>query len=341
MSWDLALPYGGEKEKEVSGRYKVRGIPSLIILDAATGEVVNSAAVQAVAADTEGTNFPWKPRSALEILHSAKYVDKEGNTFDKQYLRTLDYIVLYFSAHWCPPCRQFTPEFAKWYTSHFANINASADKAFDVFFISSDRDDKSFNEYLDEMPWKALSFKDRATKTALSETFEIEGIPSLIVIDKHGNIVQKSARSKVSTDPEGFPWSPQLISRLDDAVDVLNDVPSFILLTDKLTNALNEVTVTEAFKAAANPYSPGKNAAPSDKSFSIGGDGDDAVDSIRKFLKLLGDQDGDTAVRIAYIEIPKQRKALMTIKDGVLPTEADISTFFKNCLNGVGCVPLK
>merc|ERR1712023_590324 len=41
---------------------------------------------------------------------------------------------IYFSAHWCPPCRSFTPMLAKAYTSHLKSKN------FEIVFVSSDQD---------------------------------------------------------------------------------------------------------------------------------------------------------------------------------------------------------
>jgi len=68
---------------------------------------------------------------------------------------------IYFSAHWCPPCRAFTPELAKWYNKIKAGPNA--DK-FNIVFLSSDREEKSFKEYFSEMPWHAVSYEHRELK---------------------------------------------------------------------------------------------------------------------------------------------------------------------------------
>jgi len=74
-------------------------------------------------------------------------------------LRALDMVAIYFSAHWCPPCQRFTPKLAQLYK----DVNA-ASKKFGVLFVSSDRDDKSFQEYFHEMPWVALDFEQRDLK---------------------------------------------------------------------------------------------------------------------------------------------------------------------------------
>ena len=44
---------------------------------------------------------------------------------------------LYFSAHWCPPCRGFTPTLASWYKK---SKELEARKCLEMVFVSSDRD---------------------------------------------------------------------------------------------------------------------------------------------------------------------------------------------------------
>ena len=45
----------------------------------------------------------------------------------------LKYVGIYFSAHWCPPCRNFTPVLAEFYNA----VNQNG-KIFEVIFVSSD-----------------------------------------------------------------------------------------------------------------------------------------------------------------------------------------------------------
>ena len=70
-------------------------------------------------------------------------------------------IALYFSAHWCPPCRNFTPKLAKFYEGVKKGQNGNQ---FELIFLSSDRDEKSFNEYLGQMPWYAMPYEKRNEK---------------------------------------------------------------------------------------------------------------------------------------------------------------------------------
>ena len=115
---------------------------------------------------------------------------------------------LYFSAHWCPPCRGFTP----FLCSVYADLKSSG-KKFEVVFISSDRDQSSFDEYYGEMPWLALPYSDRKRKGKLSSKYGVQGIPTLVLLDPQGNVISKDGRSAVQ-NPELFPWVPPPFSEL-------------------------------------------------------------------------------------------------------------------------------
>merc|ERR1712071_264354 len=128
-----------------------------------------------------GANFPWAPVTFSDVWQSSVLTNNHGNegaaetvessSFDDKYL------MLYFSAHWCRPCRGFTPVLSEAYTK----LKAERDD-FELVFISSDRDQKSFDEYFSEMTFWALPYEHRDQKTALSKLFDISGIPSLLML---------------------------------------------------------------------------------------------------------------------------------------------------------------
>ena len=104
----------------------------------------------------------------------------------------------------CPPCRAFTPLLSEIYKEHHREKN------FKIIFISSDSDEKSFNDYYKNMPWLALDFKERRKKEALSNKFDVKEIPKLVLIDgDSGKIICTNAKDQIlHLDPEGinFPW---------------------------------------------------------------------------------------------------------------------------------------
>ena len=62
-------------------------------------------------------------------------------------------VAIYFSAHWCPPCRAFTPTLIKAYEAAKA-----AGLPFELVFVSSDEDEEGFDEYTKDMPWPSVKF---------------------------------------------------------------------------------------------------------------------------------------------------------------------------------------
>lgn len=117
-------------------------------------------------------------------------------------------VALYFSAHWCPPCRGFTPKLGGIYKGLVA-----AGKAFEIVFVSSDRDESAWSEYFGEMPWLALPFGERDLKNKLSKKYKVSGIPSLVIVDEEANTITADGRAAVTEDPEGktFPWKPPTV----------------------------------------------------------------------------------------------------------------------------------
>ena len=103
-------------------------------------------------------------------------------------------IGIYFSAHWCPPCRAFTPSLVE-----FHNEMTQQGKPFEIVFVSSDRSKSDMYGYMKEMdmPWLALPFGDDHKKS-LSEKYGVRGIPMLVIIDPNGELVTGNGRGDVS-----------------------------------------------------------------------------------------------------------------------------------------------
>mmetsp|Transcript_20864 Transcript_20864/g.51228 ORF Transcript_20864/g.51228 Transcript_20864/m.51228 type:complete len:1124 (+) Transcript_20864:1238-4609(+) len=90
-------------------------------------------------------------------------------------------IAFYFSAHWCGPCRSFTPMLAEMY-EHLKEVRPT--HGLEIVFVSSDRDPNSFQQYFSTMPWKAIPFDSLPfVKQSLNATYGVQGIPSLVVLD--------------------------------------------------------------------------------------------------------------------------------------------------------------
>ena len=142
---------------------------------------------------------------AMQSLFGEKLQTKDGLQDTSQVLAGKGNVGIYFSAHWCPPCRGFTPKLAEWYTANAEKLQM------EIVFASSDRDEGAFNDYFGEMPWKALPYDARKLKDALSKKFKVSGIPAFVIVDAEGNLVTDKGRNGVDSDATGanFPWKPK------------------------------------------------------------------------------------------------------------------------------------
>ena len=132
------------------------------------------------AALASAADFDWKTRFPEGL------VDANGKTVDLATLNNKT-VAVYCSAHWCPPCRVFTPQLVK-----FANANKAK---LAVVFISSDKDEAQMFAYMKEtkMPWPAVPFRS-AGGGKIQKEQEVSGIPTLLVYGKNGELLSKNGR---------------------------------------------------------------------------------------------------------------------------------------------------
>ncbi|GIY67808.1 probable nucleoredoxin 1 [Caerostris darwini] len=130
----------------------------------------------------------------MEILSGQQLVNKNRNSVSADdVLKDKDIIAFYFSAHWCPPCRMFTPVLADFYEE-------TKDKSLplEIIFVSSDRSEDALFDYMSEAhgDWLAVPFGSPMVEQ-LKKKFNVQGIPMLIITKKDGTIVSTNGRSDV------------------------------------------------------------------------------------------------------------------------------------------------
>ena len=136
-------------------------------------------------------NMPAEPQGGFSnsaVFKTIKFdlVGADGRSAASRKLAQSKYVLVYFSAHWCPPCRKFTPELVSFY-------NQNANKKFEVLFVSSDKSENEMAGYMKEtsMPWLGVRYKSNS-HSFLREKFSGSGIPCLVLLDENGNVLSNS-----------------------------------------------------------------------------------------------------------------------------------------------------
>jgi nucleoredoxin len=116
---------------------------------------------------------------------------------DDDALASKKLIALYFSAHWCGPCRKFTPDLVAYY-----NRVAPQHPEFELIFCSCDRSPFAMQTYMREanMPWPAIDYQKLAGKESIRK-YAGAGIPCLVLIDSNGKVISDSYVGKEYVGP--------------------------------------------------------------------------------------------------------------------------------------------
>jgi thiol-disulfide isomerase/thioredoxin len=136
-----------------------------------------------------------KEFSYIDELLTGPLLNSSGEEVSKDVLKGKT-IGIYFSAHWCPPCRGFTPSLVE-----FRDKNK---KDFEVVFVSSDKSPDAQMKYMKEMNMKWYTLPHRSEHAnKLARKYEVHGIPTLVIVSPNGEMVTKNGRLDVSSNPSG------------------------------------------------------------------------------------------------------------------------------------------
>uniref|UniRef100_A0A023FH01 Thioredoxin domain-containing protein n=1 Tax=Amblyomma cajennense TaxID=34607 RepID=A0A023FH01_AMBCJ len=139
----------------------------------------------------------------MDMFKGKTLVRKDGSECQAEdALGSTKVVALYFSAHWCPPCRMFTPVLAEAYKEMKDESAASVE----VIFVSSDRANSDMLSYMKEShgDWYAVKFGD-PFQQELKTKYGISGIPTLIVVKRDGTVITANGRGDIQTQgPRAF-----------------------------------------------------------------------------------------------------------------------------------------
>ena len=119
-------------------------------------------------------------------LKSTKLINKSGNEVSAAKALGSKVVFLYFSAHWCPPCRQFTPMLKQFYSKmKGGGFNI------EIVFVSSDKSEQEMMSYFqnDHGDYLAVKFAED-DRIDLSRDYDIRGIPTSYVLIEGTSITE-------------------------------------------------------------------------------------------------------------------------------------------------------
>lgn len=96
----------------------------------------------------------------VEVFTGRTLLNKDGEFVDPEEALRNKVVGIYFSAGWCPPCRDFTPILCDFYTELVEESEPPAQ--FEIVFVSSDKTSDDMVEYYHDMhgDWLALPWTD-------------------------------------------------------------------------------------------------------------------------------------------------------------------------------------
>jgi nucleoredoxin len=326
----LGLPFAERDAKaKLSKKFKISGIPSLVFYDIKEDKVITTEGREAISDDNFVEAFPYTPEPFSMALLGEELRKPGGEVVKASEELNKDIIGLYFSAHWCPPCRGFTPELSE---KH--NQLQAAGKSLALVFLSSDRDEKSFNEYHDSMSFLAMPFANRQGKEALSKIFKVEGIPSLVFLDcKTGEVITSNGRAEIrsKTFIEDFPYHPKPMYDLADSQDGINDEVSLLVLMESAgDNVKKDLSATLMAIATAEKKKP-ENEQRAGCFFTCCGGG--PASRVRQLCGLKPSADSPTPVML-ILDLDDEGSFYHPLDATESVTEANLQAFLDDFKTG-------
>ncbi|XP_006167578.1 nucleoredoxin isoform X1 [Tupaia chinensis] len=294
------------RQLKLWNKYRISNIPSLIFLDATTGKVVCRNGLLVIRDDPEGLEFPWGPKPFREVI-AGPLLRNNGQSLESSSLEG-SHVGVYFSAHWCPPCRSLTRVLVESYRK----IKEAGQK-FEIIFVSADRSEESFKQYFSEMPWLAVPYTDEARRSRLNRLYGIQGIPTLIVLDPQGELITRQGRVEVLNDEDcrEFPWHPKPVLELSDSNAVqLNEGPCLVLFVDSEDDGESEAAkqlIQPIAEKIIAKYKAKEEEAP--LLFFVAGE-DDMTDSLRDYTNLP-----EAAPLLTILDMSARAKYVMDVEE--------------------------
>lgn len=134
----------------------------------------------------------------FSIFGAKQNSDFGKNDVETNVLENVEYIGLQFSSYWCPPCKMLHRKLANVYKE----INLKG-KIFEIIYLSSDKNEDDYNEFLKHMPWLAVPYNEDFQEE-LYNKYKISGVPAQVILDRKGKLLSVNAREGIVNQGKEF-----------------------------------------------------------------------------------------------------------------------------------------
>jgi thiol-disulfide isomerase/thioredoxin len=173
--------------EQLINRYEARGERDVVEQLRAELEYITSRALGPASpdgADDDDAEIPPDSHRRLIETIGPVIVNSAGRTAPSERIAQLDYVMLYYTASWCRPCRVFTPELIQFYNQNRRHGN------WEIIVVSGDRSEEAYVNYLQnaEMPWAAVPYH----RSEAMHSLYPGGYPRVLVLDREGRLLHRS-----------------------------------------------------------------------------------------------------------------------------------------------------
>ncbi|KAH0483484.1 MAG: hypothetical protein KVP17_004135 [Porospora cf. gigantea B] len=139
----------------------------------------------------------------------ARLINNKQESFSRSDIEAkCDVVGIYFGSLSCSACKDFVPAAAEHYAKYNEGIT-SHPKKYEIVYVSCDKTSEEFTDAMASCPWLTIPLEDGDARQKSLESFNISGLPSLILLDpKTGEVLTEEGVMGYNKDRSGerFPW---------------------------------------------------------------------------------------------------------------------------------------